>query len=142
MSYTTANLADSILPVLIELVNDSSITVRRTRRVSEDRQDIVGTTITVVPFGRMTTLEAVGTRGIEYDVRVIVQRVLTESSDQVEPDALAAVTELISDGLVGQTLLGSECESAKMQPAYSVKRLQELNVFECEIQTKWKTVED
>lgn len=141
---TNAVLADAVVAFLAAKL-PSSISIARRRIVYTSLEAMAGLKVSVIPFGVNRSQEAEGVHEIRPDIRIVVQRKLSgtsEDSDQTEADETAAIAEQITALLVGTTLLDRECQSANMANSYDPRQLATLGVFDAAIHTLWYTVED
>ena len=141
MIYTHA-LADSIVTFLGTLDLGEGVVIARKRIVRVSLDGIVGKQVSVIPFGPSRTIEAVGVQQNDLDIRIVVQCKLDGDPDGALADAAAKLAEDIAAGLVGQTLLVAECQSAKLTPAYDPTHLDTLDAFDATIHTIWRVTED
>jgi hypothetical protein len=138
-----ASLADAVVAHLEAKELGEGVTVARRRLVRPALDGISGTMVSVIPFGPAFTLEAVGgAYQNDLDLRIVVQVKLDGETDDAAADAAAKLTEDIAAALVGLTLLGAECQSAKATPSYDPNQLATLDLFDATIYTIWRAFED
>jgi hypothetical protein len=144
----THTLADAIERCLRSKTWPSTgggVTFVRTRSVRTDLTGLIGTQVSIIPFGTGMTLDAEGVYEANPDIRMVVQRKLEGQDagyDRTLADAAAQVTEEICAHLVGREFLGFQCQSAKPTPSYDPAKLQTLDVFDATIHTLWKAAFD
>lgn len=135
-------LADSIVSFLKTLALGEGVTVMRRRLVTTDLADVLGKRVSVIPLGPNRRLEATDVEQNDLDIRIVVQRKLDGDPDGAKADEAARLVEDIAAAIVGVTLLGAQCQSAKATPTYDPSHLASDDLFDAIVYTTWRIFED
>ena len=143
MIYLT-ELADALKQWLTEQSLSVAATIARRRVLVEKLEALSGIQISVIPYGVNLAQTAYLTEEQTYDIRLVVQRVLSGSApaDETEADEAAHLVEELCRLLLGLTLVGVQCTSAAATPSYDPAKAHNLNLFDASIRTTWTTFEE